>query len=145
MFYWGILLLFVIDRVTKLIFFISPSLSGSRGGFISFSINPHMAFSWPMIAWMYYPLAVIILFFLFYYADKSRKNKSIMLWPWSLIIIGAISNLIDRLFYHGVIDFLSWPNFFVFNLADSYITIGVVWLLLFNLPKSKKDDSGLTV
>jgi signal peptidase II len=51
----------------------------------------------------------------------------------SLILGGAIGNLIDRLFYGYVIDFLDvyygtyhWP---AFNIADSAITIGVVLML----------------
>jgi len=59
----------------------------------------------------------------------------------SLIISGAIGNIVDRLFRGYVIDFLDfyagrfhWP---FFNLADSCITVGVI-LLLFDLLRSKK-------
>lgn len=127
--YFILLLLFAVDRLSKLIFILKASMVSSLGGFINFSINKNMAFSWPMSPWLFYPTTVVVLCLLFFYADKSRKNKSIILWPWSLIIIGAISNLLDRFYYGGVVDFLSWPNFFVFNLADIYISIGVVWIL----------------
>ncbi|OGI17431.1 MAG: hypothetical protein A3J63_03795 [Candidatus Moranbacteria bacterium RIFCSPHIGHO2_02_FULL_40_12b] len=55
-----------------------------------------------------------------------------------LIIAGAISNLIDRLYFGCVIDFIDlkvWP---IFNLADAYITIGAILIILslFKKPKS---------
>lgn len=136
--YLAILLLFIVDRLSKLVFFINPSGAQSLGGFISFSLNPHLAFSWPLWPWLFYPLALVILLLLFHYAYQSIKHKDILAWPWSLIIIGAISNLLDRLYYGGVIDFLSWPHFFVFNLADGYITVGIVWLIFANFRKNKK-------
>jgi lipoprotein signal peptidase len=57
-----------------------------------------------------------------------------------LILSGGISNIIDRLYFGCVIDFIdlnrfiNWP---IFNLADIYITFGVI-LILFNHLKSKK-------
>jgi signal peptidase II len=52
------------------------------------------------------------------------------LWALSLVLGGALGNLIDRVWRGYVVDFIDlriWP---VFNLADSAITIGVIWLLL---------------
>jgi signal peptidase II len=52
------------------------------------------------------------------------------LWALVLVLGGAIGNLIDRIRVGYVIDFIDlrwWP---VFNIADSAITIGVIWLLL---------------
>lgn len=51
-----------------------------------------------------------------------------------LILAGAISNLLDRLIYSGVIDFIhiriaGW-SFPIFNVADILIVIGAVWILL---------------
>lgn len=51
--------------------------------------------------------------------------------PWALALIlgGTLGNLIDRLWFGHVIDFIDvrvWP---VFNVADSAITIGVTWLI----------------
>ncbi|MCX8127467.1 MAG: signal peptidase II [Synergistetes bacterium] len=48
----------------------------------------------------------------------------------SLIVSGAIGNLIDRLSYGKVIDFISiykWP---IFNLADAFMTIGLIFLFM---------------
>ncbi len=59
------------------------------------------------------------------------------------ILSGAVGNLIDRLLYGEVIDFLDvyWGNYHwpAFNVADSFITIGVT-LILFRLATSKDKD-----
>ena len=55
--------------------------------------------------------------------------------PQLLIVGGAIGNVVDRLHYGYVIDFIDfyriWPN--IFNVADSCITVGVGLLLLSSL------------
>jgi signal peptidase II len=69
------------------------------------------------------------------YNLKNRNNSIILRLSLGLILGGAIGNLIDRLRFGFVVDFLDlriWP---VFNLADSVITIAAValtWELLFN-------------
>ncbi len=58
--------------------------------------------------------------------------------PYAMILGGAIGNLIDRLRIGGVIDFIDigiphgprWP---IFNIADSFISVGIVALLLFSI------------
>ena len=80
-------------------------------------------------------LAIILIFFNLK-GNTHRRSYSLAL---GLILAGAMGNLIDRLFFGYVIDFLDlrvWP---VFNIADSAITIGAIllgWHILF-----KKDVS----
>ena len=89
--------------------------------------------------WFLIAISFIICLFILY-ASKKEQN------PWSkfalmLILGGAIGNMIDRLRYGVVIDFLDfylgdyhWP---AFNLADSAICIGVAILLLQTLRRKK--------
>ena len=86
--------------------------------------------------------AVILLLFWF---TKLKDEERRLIFGISLILGGAIGNLIDRLRLREVIDFLDfhigtyhWP---AFNLADSAITLGTFWVainLLFYSPKSSK-------
>ena len=63
----------------------------------------------------------------------TKKTKSFILeFSLGLILGGAISNLIDRLRFGCVIDFIDFRIWPVFNFADSAITIGVA-LILFKL------------
>jgi len=46
------------------------------------------------------------------------------------IILGSLSNLLDRIMYNGVIDYISLPRFPVFNIADGMIVVGIVYLFI---------------
>lgn len=87
-------------------------------------------------------VAVVLL--LFWFARLKDDERRLVL-GLSLILGGAIGNLIDRLSLGEVIDFLDfhigpyhWP---AFNIADSAITVGTFWIvinLLFHSPKGSK-------
>jgi len=79
----------------------------------------------------------IILIYFSLKGNSHRRNYIVFL---SLVLAGAIGNLIDRLFFGYVVDFLDFRIWPVFNVADSSITIGAIllgWFILFN-----KDVSG---
>lgn len=133
----SVLLIFIIDRFTKIYILKNPS-PDTWGGFFDLHINKDMAFSLPMTYFLLYPIIVIILILLVWFWKKDYKRKSILIWPWGMIIMGAFSNFIDRIKYGGVIDFINVPYFIprffsgsttVFNLADVYISVGVIWIL----------------
>lgn len=67
---------------------------------------------------------------------------------YGLLAGGALGNLVDRLWYGAVVDFISlhWAGFYwyVFNLADVWITFGVGLLLLQILQDAKKPQEGDT-
>jgi len=64
-----------------------------------------------------------------------QKNASLIMW---LILAAGLSNIIDRLLYNGVIDWIhSFSWFPVFNLADMVITGGVGVLMIQELSKRK--------
>jgi len=60
----------------------------------------------------------------------GRMRHDARIWALALVLGGAAGNLIDRIVYGYVVDFIDlliWP---VFNVADSAITLGVLWLLI---------------
>ena len=79
---------------------------------------------------------------LIYFNLKNTKNKELSLYSasLSLILAGALGNLIDRLFLGYVVDFLDFLIWPVFNIADSAITIGAIFLG-WSILKSKKVQS----
>lgn len=85
-------------------------------------------------------LAVVFLITLLRRLPETEKGLTVAL---AFILGGAIGNLIDRLLYGEVIDFLDfyWSRFHwpAFNFADSFITVGVT-ITLYRLIKSKGED-----
>ena len=82
----------------------------------------------------------ILLFLISWFVKTKSRNLSLSL---SLIISGAIGNLIDRLSHKAVVDFIDfhignfhWP---AFNFADTYITIGA-FIYVFTIFTSQKDN-----
>lgn len=74
-------------------------------------------------------VTLILIGYLIYDSLKNNKTK-LELFSYLLIISGAIGNLIDRVFFGYVRDFISFTLFSkemaIFNVADIYITFGVI-------------------
>lgn len=84
--------------------------------------------------WFFALVAVAASVFVFMWIKRLQSSQTRLAFALSLILGGALGNLIDRVLYGYVIDFIDayyqtwhWP---VFNLADSAITVGVVLVLL---------------
>lgn len=82
-------------------------------------------------------ISIVSIIFLLYYMNNFKLNKRNKL-AFILLFGGIISNLFDRIFYGYVIDYIDFNiNFPIFNLADSFIVIGIFLLIIAIL---KKED-----
>jgi len=84
--------------------------------------------------WFFAAMALIISVVLTIWLYRLKKHETLLAVALALVLGGAIGNLIDRLAYGYVIDFLDvyyqtrhWP---AFNIADSAISVGVFLMLL---------------
>lgn len=87
-----------------------------------------------MEGWFIVGLRLIVVAFVSWLWWQTPKERGMAHAGYALIIAGAIGNLIDRLLFGYVIDYMlfytaTW-SFAVFNLADSFITIGAGFILL---------------
>lgn len=81
-------------------------------------------------------ISLIVIGGILYYWDKIEEyNKLAMI----LILAGILGNFIDRVLLGHVIDFIDFKIWPVFNLADSCITIGILWLLYYEYKAFKKE------
>lgn len=75
-------------------------------------------------------LSALICVGLVIYSIISYKNKKALPIEYYFIVAGGIGNLIDRITRGYVIDFIDTPFIATFNLADSFIVIGVFTIIL---------------
>lgn len=75
-------------------------------------------------------LAILVSLGLIYYYSSVPKKDWLIRLALILELGGAVGNLLDRIQFGHVIDFISVGNFPVFNIADSCITVGVIVLLI---------------
>lgn len=67
---------------------------------------------------------------IFYYIKKIVKNEKLLQFAVGLLLGGTIGNLIDRIAYGAVIDFIDFRIWPVFNVADSAVTISIILLII---------------
>ena len=94
--------------------------------------------------WFFAALALVISGVIAVWLARLKHDETLLAVALSLVLGGAIGNLIDRLVYGYVIDFLDvyyqtwhWP---AFNVADSAITIGVILMLMESFGLGKSGD-----
>jgi signal peptidase II len=149
------LLALILDQVSKLVIVSSMQLYQSIPITSFFKLtyvrNTGAAFSFLSDAggwqrWFFAVLAILISIIIAVWLTRLKKQETLLAVALSLILGGAMGNLIDRLAYGYVIDFLDvyyqtwhWP---AFNVADSAITLGVMLMLLesFGLVGAKEPD-----
>ena len=103
--------------------------------YFSFTLakNYYIAFSLPLSGPILSVFIIaIILILLYFCVILIKKQEYAQASCLIFVILGAISNIIDRIKYGFVIDYLDLKYFTIFNIADSMIVIGVVLLVILN-------------
>ncbi|GEM_PF-162141 len=98
----------------------------------------------PFRTYFFLGITIIAFIAMFVVFVRAREKSLLLKLVFCLIIAGALGNLTDRFIHGEVVDFLSvyigrfrWP---AFNLADTYISIGMLGLLfhIFTMPKEEE-------
>ena len=145
-----ILTVFFIDRATK-IYLINLQSTGTDVDFYIFSFlnffliwNTGIGFGLASLETniFYHTLTAIITIVNIVLIVFLLKAKGIHLYLFALIIGGSLGNLLDRIYYYAVPDFIDihLGNFhwFIFNVADIFITVGIIGLMFAELFKKEK-------
>ena len=86
-------------------------------------------------------ISLLVIALILYYVYKRSNLTNLEYLSYSLLLGGACGNLIDRLIYGYVIDFIDVKifkyDFPVFNLADSFIVISFIILIILEIKKDK--------
>lgn len=137
-----------IDQISKNLININMSVNQSinitKNFNLTYVYNDGAAFSilkGHQLLFIMITIIALNLIYISFIKDKELKNNEMIIY--SLLIGGIVGNLIDRVLYGYVIDFLDFKifgyNFAIFNLADSFIVISVLMLLI----KSIGDKYGI--
>jgi signal peptidase II len=149
---WVSVLILLLDQASKL------AVDGSMQLFESIPLLPYFnltyvhntgaAFSFLSDAggwqrWLFAGLAVVMSSIIGLWLARLKQHETLMAVALALVLGGAIGNLIDRVAYGYVIDFLDvyyqdwhWP---AFNIADSAICVGVALMLLESFGVGRKE------
>ncbi|KQS90463.1 MULTISPECIES: signal peptidase II [unclassified Rhizobium] len=97
-----------------------------------------------MEGWFIVSMRLVVVAFVLWLWRRTPKDRFFAHLGYAMIIAGALGNLIDRLIFGYVIDYIlfhtaTW-SFAVFNLADSFITVGAGSIVLDELLQMKKRD-----
>ncbi len=105
---------------------------------LTFVTNDGMAFGleFPGNSLVFNLVVIIVTAVLFWFLWKERSSPVMIRLALALIIGGALGNLIDRILFGEVVDFLDFMigdfHWFIFNISDSSITIGMFFFLYFS-------------
>jgi len=132
------LLFFILIALDQLAKLLAPQ---TKTNFLfTYLCNKNIAWNIPVNAGVFYSVWIIIAAILIFIFFKTRSySQKILL---TFIFSGAVSNFIDRIRLGCAVDYIDlkfWP---VFNLADVYITIGII-IIVINFIKKSKPRSGL--
>jgi signal peptidase II len=143
--------IFFLDRITKIYILNLAEMNGSIDIFVNNFLNiilvwnsgigfGLLSFEKAFIYNLITSLIIFINIIIVYLAINSNNSKS---YFFVMILGGSLGNLFDRIYYSAVPDFidLNYNNFhwFVFNVADIFITIGILCLIFVELFFNKRE------
>ena len=93
-------------------------------------------------AYLYNILSLIISIIIIMLVIMSLKSEGFKRYSLLIIVGGALGNLHDRIFFYAVPDFIDFHvgnfHWFIFNVSDIFITLGVISMIIFELSDNKK-------
>ena len=147
--FFFVIFIFLLDRVSKVILINKltnfDEVEYEITSFLSLNLiwNDGIAFGLLSLEDKFYynllsTIIIIVILIIFYLMIKS---KGIEKYAYIMLLGGSLGNIFDRLFYSKVPDFIDLHfnnfNWFIFNVADIFITLGVILLIYLEFRKKK--------
>jgi len=145
-----IIVIFLIDRISKLMIISSPETYDQFGisvtSFLNFNLIWNEGIAFGLFSFeekLYYNfltificLITIVIIWLMFRSEGFEKLS------YTMIIGGSLGNIFDRIFYSAVPDFIDFHinnfHWFIFNVADIFITLGIISLITIEILINKK-------
>lgn len=81
--------------------------------------------------WILVFISVVVVGIILYNLDRVKDKEILLQFLVGFILGGTIGNMVDRISYGFVKDFLDFRIWPIFNVADSFVTIGVIGLIIY--------------
>ena len=146
-----ILIIFLLDRFSKIyVIYLDKKLFGSEifsSKFLNIQLIWNEGIAFGLFSFnekkLYDTLSILILIIIFIILIMAIKSEGLKKYTLLMILGGAIGNFSDRIFYKAVPDFIDFHvgsfHWFIFNVADIFITIGVIFMILIEFIGNNKN------
>ena len=147
-----IFIIFLFDRISKIyVIYLDNKLFGSEifsSNFLNIYLIWNEGIAFGLFSFnekiFYNILTIIILIIILIIFIMTIKSDGFKKYSLLMILGGALGNVFDRLYYKAVPDFIDFHignfHWFIFNVADIFITIGVIFMIIFEFTyKNKKN------
>tara|TARA_B100000035_G_scaffold301274_1_gene297709 strand:+ start:252 stop:746 length:495 start_codon:yes stop_codon:yes gene_type:complete len=145
-------IIFFLDRISKLFVIYQDKLNFNSEIYTSKFLNIHLIWN-EGIAFglfsfnennLYNFLTFLIFLVIIFIIFLIRNSDLISRYALLLVLGGALGNFFDRLFYKAVPDFIDFHvgnfHWFIFNIADIFITVGVLFLIFIEIIGNNKKE-----
>ena len=146
-----VLIIFFLDRVSKIYIINLAELENSLEIYINSYLNLYLIWNKGIAfglfsfdeSFVYNFITILILVILLIILILIFKSETYKSYFYTIILGGALGNLFDRFYYSAVPDFIDLHinnfHWFIFNIADIFITLGVICLIYVEVFLDKKD------
>ena len=148
-----IFLIFIVDRISKIyVINLDKKILGSEifsSKFLNISLIWNEGIAFGLFSFgektLYNFLTILILIIILAIVFMIIKNKGFKKYSLLMILGGALGNVFDRIFYKAVPDFIDFHvgnfHWFIFNVADIFITIGIIFLIILEFTANNKEST----
>ena len=145
-----IFIIFLFDRISKIyVIYLDNKFLGSEiftSKYLNFYLIWNEGIAFGLFSFgtesLYNFLSIIILLIIFFIFFMLKQATGIKKYSLLMVLGGALGNFFDRLFYKAVPDFIDFHvgdfHWFIFNVADIFISIGVIFLISLELIAKNK-------
>jgi signal peptidase II len=147
-----VFLIFILDRISKIyvvnLYKTNFSTELYKSKFLNISLIWNEGIAFGLLSFsqshLYNLLSLLIGIIILVIFFMIIKNDNIKRYPLLMIFAGAVGNLYDRIFYKAVPDFIDFHinefHWFIFNVADIFISLGVFFMILLELIGNNKNN-----
>ena len=146
-----ILLIFLLDRISKTyVIYLDKKLLGSEifsSKYLNISLIWNEGIAFGLLSFnhgnLYNLLTILIAVIILVICFMIYKSSDIKKYFLIFILGGALGNIYDRIFFNAVPDFIDFHingfHWFVFNVADIFISLGVIFMISFELIDNNRE------